>query len=127
MRSVVFSVVSMLLGCTVAMSFSSESPGLLTILKGGMPGEHLGGVIAGAGDVNGDGLSDLIVGDDREGTLIGERRCFLYYGSPFLDSIPDVTIPQPELDTLYYPSGMDDRFGKVVSGGGDLNGDGLHS
>jgi hypothetical protein len=95
----------------------ASEPRLLAILQGTEPSEHLGGWIAAAGDLNGDALADLLVGDSREGLYPGGRRCYLYHGQPVLDATPDLVIPQPEGEG-------DDLFGFFVAGACDVNGDG---
>jgi hypothetical protein len=77
--------------------------------------------MAAAGDVNGDGFADLLVGDAREGGFPGERRCHVYFGRPVLYTAPDLVIHQFEADTTE----PDDHFGGAVSGGCDVNGDGF--
>jgi len=77
-------------------------------------GDHFGSSVSGAGDVNGDGIPDLIVGapwDDNNGVRSGSARVL---------SGSDGRI-------LYSFDGDDsiDEFGRSVSGAGDLNGDGI--
>jgi Secretion system C-terminal sorting domain/FG-GAP repeat/FG-GAP-like repeat len=75
--------------------------------------------VAGAGDINGDGFSDVIIGallfDDAGNT--DEGRAFVYHGSASgLSTVPDNT-----------PDDADQagaQFGECVASAGDLNGDG---
>ena len=85
-------------------------------LRGRWPAGGFGSWIAGTGDVNGDGLCDLLVGAPGDGA-VGPRtgRAFLFFGATAMDSLPDL-----ELTT--YTSGS--YFGQVVAGVGDVNGDG---
>jgi hypothetical protein len=74
--------------------------------------------VSGAGDVNGDGFDDVVVGamlfDNGE---IDEGRSFLYLGSPGgLSLAPDWTAESNQASAL---------FGASVSGAGDVNGDGF--
>ena len=86
----------------------------LYTFNGDSAGDEFGESVSGAGDVNGDGLADLIVGaylDDNNGTNSGSARVL-----SGLDG-----------STLYTFNGdsADDVFGISVSGAGDVNGDGL--
>ncbi len=82
-------------------------------------GDFAGGGVSGAGDVNGDGLSDLIVGAPSA----GRGECYVIFGKA--DAAPvllralgssgfRITTPNGESGT-----------GNHVSGAGDVNGDGL--
>ncbi len=99
-------------------AWAADTPRLLATLRGTEPTEHLGWTMAAAGDVNGDGLADLIVGDAREGLYPGQRRAYVYLGKGSLDTLPDLVIAQPEGEGDY-------RFGWTVTGGHDVNGDGF--
>ncbi len=89
---------------------------LLAFLPGENAGDQFGVSIAKVGDVNGDSYVDLLVGaslEDTGGNAAG--KCYLYLGSAFADTIPDLT-----------GTGVaGEKFGSTVAGGGDLNGDGL--
>jgi hypothetical protein len=73
--------------------------------------------VAAAGDVNGDGYSDVIVGANRyDGGETDEGRAFVYYGnSSGLSASADWTA-EANQDTSW--------FGFSVSSAGDVNGDG---
>jgi hypothetical protein len=76
----------------------------------------LGLSVSSAGDVNGDGYADVIVGapgNDAAGTDAG--RAYVYYGGPAADAIPDLTLTG---------AAAGDNFGVSVSSAGDVNGDG---
>jgi MYXO-CTERM domain-containing protein len=76
-----------------------------------------GGSVAGAGDVNGDGYDDLIVGaQDHDGGSGDAGAVFLYYGSAGgLATDPAWTA---------FGEDNNDQFGCAVAGAGDVNGDG---
>ena len=72
-------------------------------------GEYFfGGSVSKAGDVNGDGYSDVIVGVGHYAFSFN-GQVSVYFGGQNMDNIPDVVIPQG---------------GKSVSTAGDVNGDG---
>ncbi len=71
--------------------------------------------VAGAGDFNGDGYPDIIIGARYAG-LPG--KAFIYYGGPSLDATPDVTLTGET-------TGSSTWFGNSVAGVGDVNGDGV--
>ena len=79
-------------------------------------GDLFGTSISSAGDVNGDGYSDLIIGaslNDAAGASAG--RAYIYYGGTIINSVVDVVL-----------TGLaaGDQFGLSVSTAGDVNGDG---
>ncbi len=78
-----------------------------------------GAAVAGAGDVNGDGYADILVGADlADGDIISNTgKTYLYLGSP------DGPVSPPAL--VLNGENQDDHFGFAVGGGGDLNGDGF--
>ncbi|MDP2306526.1 MAG: FG-GAP-like repeat-containing protein [Pseudomonadota bacterium] len=85
-----------------------------TILTGSAPGDYLGAVVASAGDVDGDGYPDLLVG---AGSGTDERvDVYLYLGGASgLGALPAVT---------WTGDAAEPYFGTVLAGGGDVNGDG---
>ncbi|MBK7305565.1 MAG: FG-GAP repeat protein [Chitinophagaceae bacterium] len=80
---------------------------------------HFGFKIAGAGDVNGDGYSDIIVGAQlyTDGANTQEGRVFIYHGSAIgLSAAPNSIHGDADQSTAWFSSG--------VASAGDLNGDG---
>ena len=96
------------------------------ILNGGEQGDRAGSVGA-AGDINGDGIDDLIVGargaDPNGKTYAGES--YVVFGSSNFSSVLELS----DLDgnNGFALSGLDagDSLGRTVSGLGDVNGDGI--
>jgi hypothetical protein len=70
-----------------------------------------GSSLSAAGDVNGDGYPDLIVGSHPD--TGGKVR--IYFGGPAMDAVADVVLEAPAESRL---------FGFSVAGVGDINGDG---
>jgi len=87
------------------------------VLTGATAGEQFGISVDGAGDVNGDGRADLIVGARfNAATGFESGRGYVYFGGPGVDATPDVIVPG---------HGGGERFGFTVARGGDLNDDGV--
>jgi len=85
----------------------------LYTVNGDSNGERFGSSVSGAGDVNGDGRADLIVGalfDSNNGVSSGNARV--------LSGIDGSTLHTFDGDAAF------DEFGGSVSGAGDVDGDG---
>ncbi len=74
---------------------------------------QFGWSVRGAGDVNGDGYGDLVVGDYSASTPSG--AAYVYFGSVTGLDVTPVTLTNP----------IAREFGRSVAGAGDLNGDGF--
>ncbi|MBI5728120.1 MAG: FG-GAP repeat protein, partial [Ignavibacteriales bacterium] len=83
-------------------------------LAGSVPGGTFGMSAASAGDVNGDGFNDIIVGAPRANSITG--MAFIFYGGAQLDASPDVILSGEVAN---------DWFGYSLSTAGDCNGDGF--
>ncbi len=85
-----------------------------------IPGSNYGQGVAGAGDVNGDGYSDVLVAASSAPQYDG--HVYLYLGGPAgLSPTPSVIING---DPAYQTHGSVPGFGATLCGAGDLNGDG---
>jgi len=98
-----------------AYVYSGLDGSILYQWEGAAGGDSFGKSVSGAGDVNGDGFADLIVGANGE-----DPAGFLKSGSAYVYSGVDGSI-------LYQWAGEvpGDQFGYAVSGAGDVNGDGI--
>ena len=83
------------------------------VLNGPEPRGHFGGSVASAGDVNGDGYADVIVGAPDVDSSAGRAMVHLG-GAEGLSATPDVVLTGPD-----GPFGL---FGVSVAGAGDVNG-----
>lgn len=97
---------------------SAEGTSIQTLLAptGEQPGDYFGQSVSSAGDVNGDGYGDVMVGahfNDVGGMDAG--RAYVYYGGPGADAVADLTLTG---------SAASDYFGQSVSTAEDVNGDG---
>ncbi len=99
------------------------------VLNGIDADDRSGRSVSGAGDVNGDGIEDLIIGastaDPNGNSLAGES--YVVFGGTGVGS--DGTLELNSLDgtTGFVLNGIDvnDRSGVSVSSAGDVNGDGI--
>jgi hypothetical protein len=82
--------------------------GMVDATYSGDPGGQLGYAVDGAGDVDGDGLADLVVGMPP----LGQARVFLASRPAGMGAV------------TFLGNAMGDRFGHAVAGAWDLNGDG---
>ncbi len=90
-------------------------------LVGLNPGDYLGESVDGAGDVNGDGLPDVIVGAPGAG-----EPGFEHAGAAYLLLAPiEGTIAADEADAVLLGEAPDIWAGSAVAGAGDVNGDGF--
>ena len=97
----------------LALSSPTSAQCQLHELSGAAPVDRFGQNVDGAGDVNGDGFSDVIVGaplNDDGGADAGMARVFSGLDGALLHTL--------------LGTGVGDQFGKTVSGAGDTNGDG---
>ena len=86
-------------------------------IAGEQSGAWFGFAVAGAGDVNRDGLGDLLIGALRyDGGQAGEGAAWLFRGTPpGVDPAPPIRIERDASNA---------HLGSLVSGVGDVNGDG---
>jgi len=96
-----------------SIAFALSSQTLLT-LTGAHAGAYFGYSVADAGDVNGDGYHDIIVGAYQPGGT-DTGHAYVYYGGPGADAVADWTLTG---------AGVNDAFGYSVASAGDVNGDG---
>ncbi|HET6273808.1 MAG TPA: FG-GAP-like repeat-containing protein [Bacteroidota bacterium] len=86
------------------------------VVMAGLPSELFGRSVAGAGDANGDGYADVIVGangSDAAGLDVG--RAYIFFGGATVDNVPDVTITGTVVT---------ENLGNSVASAGDVNNDG---
>ena len=97
------------------------------VLNGANRGDRSGRSVSGAGDVNGDGLDDIIIGANSTNSSRGAS--YLVFGKSDggvvqLSTIADADENNNDGFVLNGANG-DDESGRSVSGAGDVNGDGL--
>ncbi|MCF2507081.1 FG-GAP-like repeat-containing protein, partial [Dyadobacter sp. CY107] len=88
-------------------------------INGTADGNNMGTSVAGAGDINGDGFDDVIIGNPfySSAEVAFEGAAFIYYGSQQgIDQLKFIKLMHIQ------PGG---RFATSVSGAGDINADGF--
>ena len=98
--------VSLFLGAASGLSATA-----LTTINGGADATF-GATVAGAGDVNGDGYGDIVVGDAAGNVYV------------FNGSASGITVTLATGASATITGGVDLTFGASVAGAGDINGDG---
>jgi hypothetical protein len=105
------------------LDFASASPDVTVTAADNE--DDLGGAVA-SGDVNGDGIDDLLIGapraDGPDNSRRGGGEAYVFFGSPSLRGSFDIALAQQDVTIL----GADaiDRLGTSLASG-DLNGDGV--
>ena len=83
------------------------------IMTGEAASNFFGVSVSTAGDVNGDGYTDVIVGASAYSSSTG--RAYIYFGGSTTNNVPDVIMTGEAASNF---------FGISVSTAGDVNGDG---
>lgn len=91
-------------------------------------GDNMGCAVSGAGDVNGDGFDDVLIGaisaDGADNLRANSGEAYLIFGSATLPATIDLSAVGAGGVTLFGAE-VTDLTGYSVSGAGDVNGDGL--
>ena len=99
------------------------------VLRGIDPGDFSGVSVSGAGDVNGDGYDDLLIGayaaDPGGRNYAGES--YVVFGSPTVGAGGSMNLSSLTGPNGFVLQGVDagDRSGDAVARAGDVNGDGI--
>ncbi|NRA00197.1 MAG: FG-GAP repeat protein, partial [Myxococcales bacterium] len=91
------------------------------VLLGDQAAGEFGWSVAGAGDVNGDGFDDIIVGAKRYDSPSGGGAAFVFLGSP----TGIIGTGPPTAHASIFGSQSGGHLGTSVSGAGDINNDGF--
>jgi hypothetical protein len=97
------------------------------VIEGQAAGDNSGYSVSGAGDVNGDGLADLLVGAPEADFLSGidTGRTYVVFGRDSTTTVQLSTLAQGNGGFVINGQGANDSSGISVSAAGDINGDGL--
>ena len=109
------------------LELSSLTPAQGFNLSGAAEGSVSGGSVSAAGDVNGDGIDDLIIGDVYAAPFgrAYAGQSYVVYGKA--GGLGDINLETLTKDEGFTISGAasEERSGRSVSSAGDLNADGL--
>lgn len=96
-------------------------------IKGARSGDGAGVSVSAAGDVNGDGLGDVIVGANRADTNGSDSGAsYVVFGKSTVETVELARLEAGEAIGFVINGAVDgDYSGYAVSGAGDVNGDGL--
>ncbi len=107
------------------------------IIEGQDPNDSLGGALSNAGDINGDGIDDLIIGSPNAGKALnspfangnsdqrGEVQVIFGSRNGFNGRFNIGNRPNGVKGFTISGIGIEDNLGSAVSNAGDLNGDGI--
>ncbi|WP_416559215.1 Ig-like domain-containing protein [Limnohabitans sp. yimb22184] len=93
------------------------------VINGQAAGDNSGYSVASAGDVNGDGLTDLIVGAPRSGNAAG--RSYVVFGKTGNSGVDLAAVASGVGGFALTGQSAGDSSGISVASAGDVNGDGL--
>jgi len=110
------------------IDLKNPTPGTTIKIVGSHAGDLLGYSVSDAGDVNGDGISDFLIGAPNSygsggSDEDGNGRAYLIYGSASLPSVIHVG-SLGSLGVTFIGGQESGHFGYSVSGAGDFNSDG---
>ena len=93
------------------------------VIHGECEGDSSGTSVSSAGDVNGDGLADLIIG--ANGSVASSGRSYVVFGTTETTTIELTDVVAGSGGFAIHGKSFDDRSGASASSAGDVNGDGL--
>ena len=106
-------------------AFALDPPSAGFVIVGANPGDRAGTSVAAAGDVNGDGLDDVVVGASDTGSTQGTAYVIFGKGDTANVDLDDVEAGTTAAGYAILGRGSGDRAGFWVAAAGDVDGDGL--
>jgi FG-GAP repeat protein/hemolysin type calcium-binding protein len=113
---------------TITLDDSSLPSSVGVLIRGATAADQAGAAVAGAGDVNGDGFADFLVGApfaDTNGSLSGGAYLLFGHASGWNTIILDNSSLPSSVGVLIKAAAEIDHVGYALAGAGDVNGDGF--
>ena len=112
------------IGSSGSLALSSLNGSNGFVLSGITVGDGSGHSVSGVGDINGDGVADLIVGAPYANSEAGAS--YVVFGKPGIGSSGSLTLSSLNGSNGFVLPGVASSYsGRSVSGAGDVNGDGV--
>jgi Ca2+-binding RTX toxin-like protein len=105
------------------VDLSNLDPAAGFVIQGDAAGDNAGASVSAAGDVNGDGLDDIIVGASQSGD--GAGKAYVIFGRGTGLANIDLSALNPAAGFVVQGDAALDNAGVSVSSAGDVNGDGF--
>lgn len=106
-----------------AINLATLAPEVGFKISGATAGDLAGYGVSSAGDINGDGIADLIIGAPQDG-LTGAGRAYVLYGRQDIGAIDLAELTESQGFAISGEANGD-MAGFNVAGAGDINGDGI--
>ena len=126
-RGVSYVVFGKTAGDAIELSDIADNEGF--VINGVAAGDISGRSVSGAGDVNGDGLDDILIGAREAGpnNVTSSGASYVVFGKSdgSVVELSDIDDANDNNGFVINGADMNDRSSFTLSGGGDINGDGL--
>ena len=115
-------------GTAVSLTDIQSGTGTLGFaINGGLAEDIAGRAVSGVGDINGDGLADILVGAPNGDAPVGwdAGLSYIVYGKTSNTAVNLAQMGSSTSGIVIYGQGACDWSGLAISGAGDVNGDGI--
>jgi large repetitive protein len=115
-------------GTAVSLLSISAAIGTLGFaINGGLAEDVAGRAVSGVGDINGDGLADILIGAPNGDATAGwdAGLSYVVYGKTSNTAVDLSQLGSSTSGIVMYGQSADDWSGLAISGAGDVNGDGI--
>lgn len=107
-----------------SQTYRLDGDGVDVTILGKVDSDKLGTSLASAGDINADGFDDIIAGAPNNDDIASNSgAAYVIFGRPSFSAT--IQMDGEAGDVTLLGKALDDSFGQIVGGAGDLNGDGF--